>query len=128
MDGLKIPRRIDVEDQLDLLGFVSGQLPDELSEAGFILQWSASSFVYGARDLRAHLWFWLDEPLACAPLALRAAEWTIGRPWLDTSTIRSANQIHYTASPVFRDLDDPVKGRRVVPFWSLGSEIGRAHV
>ncbi len=125
MDGLKIPRRIDVEDQLDLLGFVSGQLPDELSEAGFILQWSASSFVYGARDLRAHLWFWLDEPLACAPLALRAAEWTIGRPWLDTSTIRSANQIHYTASPVFRGVDDPVKGRRVVPFWSLGSVVLR---
>ncbi len=125
VDGLKIPRRVDVEDQLALLGFVSGQLPDELSEAGFILQWSASSFVYGARDLRAHLWFWLDEPLACAPLALRAAEWTIGRPWLDTSTIRSANQIHYTASPVFRDLDDPVKGRRVVPFWSLGSVVLR---
>jgi hypothetical protein len=53
-------------------------------------------------EIRAHLWFWLDRPITDA----EAKRWLKDTP-VDVSIYQPV-AIHYTSSPVFEGVDDPV--------------------
>lgn len=59
--------------------------------------------------LKAHVWFWLDEPWSSAHLYVWAK--SLANPIVDSAVFRRV-QIHYTASPIFEgDRVDPVAVR-----------------
>jgi hypothetical protein len=79
-------------------------------ETGIQRDWSGVA----KPGLRAHVWFWLREPLGEAELKRwRERVQAAGLP-LDAATLQTV-QPHYTAAPVFDPpLRDPLAGRRTV--------------
>ena len=77
------------------------QLPAPFQGAGYHYQWSNSAGVKGWANLRLHLWFILSRPV-CGP-SLKSYLKTHRAP-VDLA-LCSAAQIHYTAAPLFRDID-----------------------
>lgn len=84
--------------------WIVDNLPEQFHGASFVYHLSSS---FGVKPgLRAHLWFWLDQPVT----SQYAREWARG--WnqhkkarvLDQS-IYSSVQVHYTADPI---VDDPL--------------------
>lgn len=64
-----------------------------------------------AGELKARLWFWLDEPRISKELKSWAKDRWQGAPPFDTALF-SATQLHYTAAPVFEEgVADPVPVR-----------------
>lgn len=87
-------------------------LPPAFRGADFHLQWSSRAGLDGWKTIRAHLWFWLSEPVTSADLKARAKDerWKEDHG-VDTSLLQTV-QIHYTAAPVFKGADDPLQGER----------------
>jgi len=56
--------------------------------------------------IRAHLWFWLDEPRTSA----QAATWAASLPVPVDGSLYNPVQPHYTAAPEFADMPDPLAG------------------
>jgi putative DNA primase/helicase len=86
--------------------YISTMLPAEFRTAGHYWQLSSSAGAPGSQDkLKAHIWFWLDEPLTGAQLTAWAQE---GGIEVDVAPFRP-NQVHYTANPIFAEgVVDPV--------------------
>lgn len=82
--------------------FVYRTLPDEFHGSSFFWQLSGSAGHEKNRDtLKAHLWFWLAEPLDSEALRAWAAarNETLGFKAIDAAVFRTV-QPHYTAAPV----------------------------
>lgn len=86
-------------------------LPAEFRGADFHIQWSSSAGLDGWQTLSAHLWFWLSEPATSVDLKRRAQieDWK-GRG-IDVGLFQEV-KIHYTAAPIFKNMDDPLADRR----------------
>lgn len=91
------------------LDYLRTYLPPEFRDVTTYYQWSSSAGLDGWQMLSAHFYFWLDEPLKCANLHARSlkGDW---RNLVDPAPF-TANQVHYTAAPIFVDRPDPVGSR-----------------
>jgi hypothetical protein len=84
-------------------------LPDEFSEAGVVLQWSASAGLQ-ENSAKMHLWFRLSRAVDTAEVR----KWL--RPWqmyMDFAVLQ-IGQLHFTATPIFEGVDDPIDKRIVL--------------
>lgn len=105
VDGLPLPQKAWASSwsQAEAL---REKLPEELQEAGMVIQWSSSHGVYtsqGGKQACAHVWLWLSSPLSSSAARALAREWKDeSRPWLDPSVCKTV-QPHYTAAPVYED-------------------------
>ena len=85
--------------------FVEATLPEEFHYASFV--WQLSSSAGMKPGLRAHVWFWLDNPANSAQLR----EWhRVNGLQFDASIFKSV-QPHYTAAPLFDGIEDPCPQR-----------------
>jgi len=90
----------------DYLAQVEAQLPKELRNASYHYQWSASAGVRGWSKARLHLWYWMTEPVG--NVALR--RWAFEHDAVDHALYNPV-QPHYTATPLFMGMSDPVPVR-----------------
>jgi hypothetical protein len=90
--------------------YINTVLPVEFRGAGYHWQLSSSAGHVKPGEtpkLKAHIWFWLAEPLTCAQLTA----WAKGRQHVDAALYRVV-QWHYTAAPVFEPgVTDPIAVR-----------------
>lgn len=110
LDFDKVPvSSLDLTTADERLAFLVSTLPSEFHSSSFVYQWSASAGVKGWDTLSCHLWFMLDRPWFCSDLRDRAqyGDW---KGLIDPAPF-CANQIHYTASPIFVGMPDPVENR-----------------
>lgn len=86
--------------------FISTQLPKVFHGRSFHWQLSSSYNTKGKEGLlKAHLWFWLDTAYDSPTLK----RWALTVP-VDASVFNTVS-VHYTASPIFTDIPDPVATR-----------------
>jgi hypothetical protein len=81
-------------------------LPDEFHNAGVVWQWSSSMGVKPG-TIKVHLWFRLNTAIDSNTAKLWLSPWGM---YHDDSVLRTG-QPHYTATPVFEGMDDPVRER-----------------
>lgn len=65
--------------------------------------------------LRCRVWFWLDQPVFSG----HWYAWCKGKDDIDAAVFRPV-QVHYTASPIFEGMDDPIGQRTVFVEGGLG--------
>jgi hypothetical protein len=95
---------VDPTDAPMVGGWLRRQLPAPFQMARCVVQLSSGAGI--KPGARAHVWLWTDRPLVRAELERLLG----GVPGLDPSTLRP-RQIHYTADPIFADVDDPCPER-----------------
>lgn len=95
-------------------------LPGAFHDVTYVWQLSGSMGHPTRAGLRAHLWFWLAEPIGCELLEAWAKECLPGTD----STVHRAVQVNYTAGPVVHTGNDPYAGRRIgITEGMLGDEL-----
>ena len=99
------PSRLDI---LDLARRARDTLPEGFRTASCVMRLSASCGVDGWSEASFHLWFWLSRPVCDKSIG----EWAKSAG-MDAS-FYSPVQHHYTASPVFDGISDPVPERLFV--------------
>ncbi len=82
-------------------------LPRVFRESAFYYQYSGSAGI--KPGIRIHFWFWLEEPMGSAELKRYIAR--VGKGKADLA-LYNAVQPHYTATPLFVGIDDPMTDRR----------------
>lgn len=109
-DEVEMPLFIHKDDPEIALGYLVRLLPIEFHEASYFWQWSCGHGLDGFKTLRAHLWFWCDEPHADGDY-VNWGKWLNGLAgWrvIDPSVLHTV-QPNYTAAPVLMDdVSDPV--------------------
>lgn len=81
-------------------------LPDEFHSAGVVWQWSSSMGVKPG-IVKVHLWFRLGKSIDSKMAKRWLSSWSM---YHDESVLQTG-QPHYTATPVFDGMDDPVHER-----------------
>lgn len=90
-------------------------LPRCFASAGCVVQWSSSAGMDGWALLKAHLWFALDRPAYCKSWkAWWAGEIAAGRSAPIDLALYNPVQPHYTGSPIFERMSDPLAGQRLL--------------
>lgn len=84
--------------------WIEAHLPYEFHDVSAVWQLSASAGM--KPGLRAHLWYWMDQPATGAQLKT----WAKALGSVDPSFFENV-RIHYTADPMFQGVDDPVTAR-----------------
>jgi hypothetical protein len=107
LEHVACPPGIDPTDPVLVGGVLRRHLPDPFKVARCVTQLSSQTGL--EPGLRAHLWFVLDRPLARAELV----RWLEPVRGVDLQVF-SAVQCHYTAAPIFDDVDDPCHERLAV--------------
>jgi len=114
IDKVPAPVATDVvNDPDDAIEYLIGVLPPELHDASCWWQWTASQSLPGTEGtLSTRLWYWSREPVDDAGLSrwALAANKAAGRKLVDPTLYRVI-QPHYTASPIFDGMPDPVPQR-----------------
>ncbi|MBT3359968.1 MAG: hypothetical protein HN403_10115 [Rhodospirillales bacterium] len=85
---------------------VEKALPDEFHGAGVVWQWSSSMGVKTGVT-KVHLWFRLDKAIDSKTAKRWLSPWAM---YHDQSVLQTG-QPHYTATPAFDGLEDPVRER-----------------
>ena len=85
---------------------VENALPNEFEPAGVVWQWSSSMGVEPG-IVKVHLWFRLDTALDSSSAKRWLGPWAM---YHDDSVLQ-IGQPHFTATPVFQGIDDPVRER-----------------
>ena len=101
VDKLALPEGICVgEDTLASLEYAIGLLPAEFQDSSVFWQLSGSAGVFDDGHISAHLYYWLDKPIANDVLR----QWAKGcdRRLVDPAVF-NAVQPHYTAAPLFSE-------------------------
>ncbi|MDA9579354.1 hypothetical protein N9S52_05450 [Gammaproteobacteria bacterium] len=99
IDKLALPKGMSVrEDTLASLEYAIGLLPAEFQDSSVFWQLSGSAGVFDDGHISAHLYYWLDKPIANDVLK----QWAKGcdRCLVDPAVF-NAVQAHYTAAPLF---------------------------
>lgn len=88
--------------------FIMNKLPSCFHNSHYIIQESSSARLRGDSKFSCHLWFWFDRVQSNATLK----DWAKGEmeSMIDIA-IFSPFQIHYTAAPIFKNVNDPVTDR-----------------
>lgn len=90
--------------------FVEAALPECFHQVSYVWQLSGSMGHPSKEGLRAHIWFWLDEPMTCS----QAEQWS--KRYLPGAdhTVHRTVQVNYTADPIMgAGQVDPYAGRRL---------------
>ena len=101
VDKLALPKGMSVrEDTLASLEYAIGLLPAEFQDSSVFWQLSGSAGVFDGGHISAHLYYWLDKPIANDVLR----QWARGcdRRLADPAVF-NAVQPHYTAAPLFSE-------------------------
>jgi hypothetical protein len=107
VEGLPIPPGVDPADPAMAGGAARRALPAPFRAARAVVQLSAKAGLLP--EIRVHLWFMLDRAITDA----EAKRWLRGAP-VDPSIYQPIG-IHYIASPIFMDVDDPcIDGRLAI--------------
>lgn len=93
------------EELLEVGRRARAMLPEGFHNAASVMRLSASAGVEGWAEASFHLWFWLSRPVCDKSLQ----EWAKSAG-MDASFYTPV-QHHYTASPVFEGMEDPVPER-----------------
>lgn len=93
------------------LSYLVSLLPAEFDDVSYHYQWSSSAGVRGWDTLSCHLWFMLDVPWLCGDLHARFETGDFRDIEVDSAPF-VANQVHYTAAPVFIGGVDPIDESR----------------
>ncbi|MCB4862550.1 hypothetical protein K7W03_23445 [Sphingobium sp. PNB] len=88
----------------DRFAKIESILPPDFQDVSYFYQWSSSAGVEGWDVLKIHLWFWLDTPATTDFLRTKAA----GEGWTVDHQVFKVVQPHFTAKPIFVDMDDPL--------------------
>lgn len=117
IDELEVPDgpydlRYEAEEMADAL--IYEYLPPEFHDVSYVVRQSSSSGQHGLiTDIaRLHIWFWLDQAVEVETLK----EWAgtvIGDEIVDLSLFDAVHS-HFTADPVFRNFENPIKNRLTV--------------
>lgn len=91
-----------------ILEWVEKYLPGAFHGVDFYWQVSSSAGI--KPGLRAHVWFWLDDPVTKAQMSAWSKTAIRAESTVDTS-LYARVRIHYTATPIFEGVDDPVPVR-----------------
>ena len=111
MDGIEAPAACDPTiDPEDGIEHLIGLLPPEFHDATCWWQWSSSQGFKGD-TLSAHLWFWLDRPIADTDLRRWAETFNHAHGKMIDPALFNAVQPHYTAGPIFDGVPDPLSRR-----------------
>lgn len=90
------------------LEYLIDLLPDWFHDVSYHFQWSASAGMDDWQSLSCHIWFWLDAPWRSEIIRERI-EYE-GWEGVDPSPF-DAVHVHYTAAPIFINMDDPIGNR-----------------
>jgi hypothetical protein len=106
--GKKLTRRT-VE---NVLKYVVGKLPTELQEVSYHWQLSSSAGINDSTKVSVHLWFWLTHPVPDGDLKRwgKHVNAQKGFKLIDTALFNDV-QAHYTAAPIFKNMQDPFPRR-----------------
>ncbi len=105
-DGIEVEWSPD--DPIPAVDAARAKLPPSFQRASCVCQFSASSGLRGFSTASVHLWFWLDRPVADRSIF----DWAEGR--IKDRSVFNAVQAHYVADPIFKDLEDPLRGARLL--------------
>ena len=99
VDKLALPKGMSVrEDTLASVEYAIGLLPAEFQDSSVFWQLSGSAGVFDSTHISAHLYYWLDKPIANDVLRQWAKR--CDRRLVDPAVFHAV-QPHYTASPLF---------------------------
>lgn len=85
--------------------YLESILPDCCKDVSYHLQWSSSAGITGWSKIKAHLWFWLEEPRTDSSMR----EWAKLNE-VDAS-VMGTTQPHYTAAPILQGIPSPITTR-----------------
>ena len=106
VDQVEWPRGVEPGDGEAVARFMLEQLPACFQGAGCVWHFSNSAGFDGWKKVKMHLWFWLDRPVC----GYSWREWVkLNAPIVDTAPYNPV-QPHYTASPSFDGVADPLAG------------------
>lgn len=119
-DDVDCPVEIDLtKDPEAAISHLISLLPEEFKDV--TCHWQLSSGAGIKKGIRAHLWYWLSEPMTSYDLKERwvkqfnsqyAAENNQKKKYkLVDPALFQAVQPHYTAAPIFEDVSDPLSQR-----------------
>lgn len=91
-----------------ILEWVEKYLPSEFQNVDFY--WQVSSSAGLKPGVRAHVWFWVSDPVYKSQIAAWVERAIKVESTVDKS-LYSRVRIHYTATPIFDGVDDPVSIR-----------------
>ena len=110
IDKLALPGGLTLTRQTlpGVIDHVISQLPEEFQNVSFHWQLSSSAGVGDPTRISIHLWFWLNRPISDQDLKRwgNAINLSKGFVLIDTSLFNDI-QPHYTAAPIFEEMDDP---------------------
>ena len=91
-----------------VLEWIGKYLPAEFQNVDFY--WQVSSSAGLKPGVRAHVWFWIADAVTKQQIAAWVAQTVKPESTVDTS-LYSRVRIHYTATPIFDGVNDPVPVR-----------------
>jgi len=119
-DNVKCPDHIDpLTESKEAGDYLVSRLPEEFQDVSYILQWSSSFGVEALmgqgrafKTLKAHVWFFLDRPVANMDLKRWGKHINGQQAGLIDISLFNPVQPHFTAAPAFNGLSDPI-GKRI---------------
>jgi len=115
VDKVELPSGFDVTIEPEKsIHYAISLLPEEFQGASLIWQLSSSCGLKNRSTLSAHLFFWIDEPMANEHLRdwAKLVNEQSGQNLIDDAMFRCV-QPHYVAAPVFEGINDPITGPRL---------------
>ena len=121
VDNWLLPPGVNLDEApAAVAAFIADCLPAEFQEVTHHWQLSSSAGAPGKEHLlKAHIWFWLDQPRTGDELEHWAR--SLALP-VDVTVFRTV-QVHYTAGPVFEGVADPINQRSGLSVGLLGDEV-----
>ncbi len=106
--------------ETSVLEWVETYLPEQFQGVDFY--WQVSSSAGMKAGLRAHVWFWSKEPVTKAQVSGWVSANVPTESCCDTGMYARV-RVHYTATPIFEDVQDPVAVRSGVYDSMIGDEV-----
>lgn len=106
IDKLDVPEGMSPIGE-DAVEYAVSLLGAEFSGVSHHFQFSSSARADNPQ-IKLHLWFWLDRPVSNEELR----RWGKGRKGLVDSALYTSVQPHFTATPIFKKMADPLANQR----------------
>lgn len=113
IDDYELPDYLDVrEDAKAIAQALPRAMGKPFQGAKCLVSWSASCGVMNGRVAKAHLWFWLDQPMTMEEVRAKIPE-RIGQVRVDRSTLTELHML-FEGPPVLFDIADPMPERLIM--------------
>jgi hypothetical protein len=103
----KVPNFCKLEEPEEFLSFLVQMLGKEFKDVSYHYQFSSSAGLDDWDTISCHLWYWLSEPRTDAEME----RWALKNGEVDEAIFRTV-QPHYTATPIFDGVQDPIGVKR----------------